>query len=199
MNLTLLSARVIDAVCTAILALSLIRFDFLDTMGGGNLSLVRQTRFIRQHFGMQYTHRTRVPLLLDAGDDASVYLGLKARIDREAMIRELSSSRRRCVVQCWGTCVNRYGGKHDHFLIPAGTIHCPGNVVLEIAQLRIFHIQVVGLGQARLDGSAKTDYLEQLGKRRLGRDTEWVGKNLINQLNLWGRPRLCARSARGSW
>ena len=67
-----------------------IRFDFLDTMGGGNLSLQvhPRTEYIRQQFGMDYTQDESY-YLLDAGEDGSVYLGLKTGIDREAMAREL--------------------------------------------------------------------------------------------------------------
>src|ERR1700746_1004840 len=63
-----------------------IRLDFLDTMGGGNLSLQvhPRTEYIRKQFGMDYTQDESY-YLLDAGEDGSVYLGLKKGIDREAM------------------------------------------------------------------------------------------------------------------
>ena len=95
MNLTLLYPRELlgDAVFSRFGAEFPIRFDFLDTMGGGNLSLQvhPKTQFIREHFGMQYTQDESY-YLLDAGDDGSVYLGLKTHIDREAMIRDLKTA-----------------------------------------------------------------------------------------------------------
>src|SRR5207237_800702 len=55
-----------------------IRFDFLDTMGGGNLSFQVHplTEFIQDAFGMHYTQDESY-YLLDAGPEGTVYLGLK--------------------------------------------------------------------------------------------------------------------------
>src|SRR6185369_11137003 len=67
-----------------------IRFDFLDTMGGGNLSFQVHplTEYIQQHFGMHYTQDESY-YMLDTGPDASVYLGLRDGIDAAAMARDL--------------------------------------------------------------------------------------------------------------
>ena len=55
-----------------------IRFDFLDTMQGGNLRLQVHplTTYIQQKFGMHYTQDESY-YLLDAAEGACVYLGLK--------------------------------------------------------------------------------------------------------------------------
>ena len=57
-----------------------IRFDFLDTMGGGNLSLQVHptTQFIRDSFGMYYTQDESY-YMVDAEEDAVVYLGSEDR------------------------------------------------------------------------------------------------------------------------
>ena len=59
-----------------------IRFDFLDTIEGGNLSLQVHplTEYIQQKFGMHYTQDESY-YLLDADEDEEtyVYLGLKRR------------------------------------------------------------------------------------------------------------------------
>ena len=67
-----------------------IRFDYLDTMGGGNLSLqvhpLRQ--YIREKFNMDYTQDESY-YMLDAAPDGAVYLGLRENIDRDRMEQDL--------------------------------------------------------------------------------------------------------------
>jgi mannose-6-phosphate isomerase class I len=190
MNLTLLYPRELlgDAVFSRFGAEFPIRFDFLDTMGGGNLSLQvhPKTQFIREHFGMQYTQDESY-YLLDAGDDASVYLGLKTHTDRKAMIRELKTAQDGGVSFISERYVNRFSArKHDHFLIPAGTIHCSGRncMVLEIsATPYIFTFKLWDWGRLGLDGMPRPIHLEHgLANIVWNRDTEWVGKNLINRI-----------------
>ncbi|MDO6432418.1 class I mannose-6-phosphate isomerase [Flavitalea sp. BT771] len=137
-----------------------IRFDFLDTMGGGNLSLQVHptTEYIREHFGMQYTQDESY-YMLDAGDDACVYLGLKDGISPAAMICELEEA------QDSSTCFDaeKYVArwpvkKHDHVLIPAGTVHCSGrnSMVLEIsATPYIFTFKLWDWGRMGLDGKPR--------------------------------------------
>jgi hypothetical protein len=194
MNLTLLYPRELlgDAVFSRFGAEFPIRFDFLDTMGGGNLSLQvhPKTQFIREHFGMQYTQDESY-YLLDAGDDASVYLGLKTHTDRKAMIRELKTAQDGGVSFLSERYVNRFSArKHDHFLIPAGTIHCSGRncMVLEIsATPYIFTFKLWDWGRLGLDGMPRPIHLEHgLANIVWNRDTEWVGKNLINRIEPMG-------------
>ena len=70
-----------------------IRFDFLDTMGGGNLSLQVHpvTQYIRDTFGIYYTQDESY-YLLDAEEDATVYLGLKTGVNPDEMIAALNDS-----------------------------------------------------------------------------------------------------------
>jgi hypothetical protein len=190
MNLTLLYPRALlgDAVFSRFGAEFPIRFDFLDTMGGGNLSLQvhPKTQFIRENFGMQYTQDESY-YILDAGDDGSVYLGFRTHIDPEAMIRELKKAHNDGGSFSAETYVNRFPAKkHDHFLIPAGTIHCSGrnSMVLEIsATPYIFTFKLWDWGRVGLDGLPRPIHLEDgLANIVWNRNTEWVEKNLINRI-----------------
>jgi hypothetical protein len=190
MNLTLLYPRELlgDEVFSRFGAEFPIRFDFLDTMGGGNLSLQvhPKTQFIREQFGMQYTQDESY-YLLDDGDDSSVYLGLKPHIDREAMIQELKAAQDNGVSFCAEKYVNRFPArKHDHFLIPAGTIHCSGrnSMVLEIsATPYIFTFKLWDWGRLGLDGLPRPIHLDHgLANIVWNRDMDWVRQNLINRI-----------------
>src|SRR5580692_1580106 len=139
MNLTLLHPRELlgQSVYTRFGAEFPIRFDFLDTMGGGNLSLQvhPKAQYIWDKFGMKYTQDESY-YLLDAGEDGTVYLGVKTGVDRDAMVRDLRAAQNGGIPFPAEKYVNRFPAqKHDHFLIPAGTIHCSGknSMVLEIS------------------------------------------------------------------
>jgi len=165
-----------------------IRFDFLDTMGGGNLSLQvhPKTQYIWDKFGMKYTQDESY-YFLDAGEDGSVYLGVKNDIDRDAMIRELKAAQANGHSFRAEAYVNKFPAKkHDHFLIPAGTIHCSGKngMVLEIsATPYIFTFKLWDWERVGFDGLPRPIHLDHgLTNIVWDRDTHWVRKNLINQI-----------------
>ena len=163
-----------------------IRFDFLDTMGGGNLSLQVHptTQFIREQFGMPYTQDESY-YLLDATDEAVVYLGLKTGVDRDAMIEDLRAAQRGEIVFDAEKYVNKIPArKHDHYLIPAGTIHCSGagSMVLEIsATPNIFTFKLWDWGRLGLDGKPRPINIER-GRQVIqwNRDTAFVREQLAN-------------------
>lgn len=164
-----------------------IRFDFLDTMGGGNLSLQIHplTEYIREKFGMDYTQDESY-YLLDAGTDATVYLGLKENISHKKMIADLYHAQEGGEAFPAERFVNRWPArKHDHFLIPAGTIHCSGanSMVLEIsATPYIFTFKLWDWGRLGLDGSPRPIHIEHgIANIQWDRTTEWVWKELINR------------------
>ena len=137
-----------------------IRFDFLDTIGGWNLSLqVHPTNsYIRRTFGMRYTQDESY-YLLDAEPGACVYLGLRRGVDPERMLADLRRAQEEGVAFDAERYVNRFPAqKHDHYLIPAGTIHCSGAgaMVLEIsATPNIFTFKMWDWGRMGLDGKPR--------------------------------------------
>jgi mannose-6-phosphate isomerase class I len=163
-----------------------IRFDFLDTMGGGNLSLQVHplTEYIQDKFGMHYTQDESY-YLLDAEPGATVYLGLKDGVDREVMARELNEAQSGGDDFAAEIYVNQFPArKHDHFLIPAGTIHCSGkgSMVLEIsATPYIFTFKLWDWGRLGLDGRPRPIHIEHgLANIQWDRTTEWTHRNLVN-------------------
>lgn len=164
-----------------------IRFDFLDTMGGGNLSFQVHplTEYIQNEFGMHYTQDESY-YILAAGPDATVYLGLKEEVSPGAMLSDLK------VAQNGGPAfpAERYANKwpakkHDHFLIPAGTVHCSGanSMVLEIsATPYIFTFKMWDWGRLGLDGKPRPIHLDHgAANIQWDRTTEWTRRNLIPQ------------------
>jgi mannose-6-phosphate isomerase class I len=163
-----------------------IRFDFLDTMEGGNLSFQVHplTEYIQQQFGMHYTQDESY-YMLDAGPDATVYLGLKEGVDRNAMVGDLAKAQAGGFNFEAEKYANRWPAKkHDHFLIPAGTVHCSGanSMVLEIsATPYIFTFKMWDWARLGLDGRPRPVHLNHgVANIQWDRTTAWVKKNLVN-------------------
>ena len=163
-----------------------IRFDFLDTIGGGNLSLQVHptTQFIRKNFGMPYTQDESY-YLLDATEDAVVYLGVKNGIDKDQMLEDLRAAQRGEIVFDAEKYINKIPAKkHDHYLIPGGTIHCSGagSMVLEIsATPNLFTFKLWDWQRLGLDGKPRPINVER-GSCVIDwkRDTDYVFKHLAN-------------------
>lgn len=169
-----------------------IRFDFLDTVGGGNLSFQVHplTDYIRRHFGMSYTQDESY-YMLDAGPGATVYLGLRENTDPNAMQRALEKAQNGGPPFPALEFTNQFEArKHDHFLIPAGTVHCSGadSMVLEIsATPYIFTFKMWDWSRLGLDGRPRPISLEHgLKNVQWDRTTHWVKQNLINRVEPLG-------------
>ena len=75
--------------------------------------------------------------------------------------------------------------QHDHFLIPAGTVHCSGRnaMVLEIsATPYIFTFKLWDWGRLGLDGKPRPINIRRgAANIQWDRTTRWVRENLINR------------------
>lgn len=167
-----------------------IRFDLLDTVGGGNLSLqVHPLKsYIKEKFNLDYTQEESY-YMLDAVDDACVYLGIKEGVNKDDLIADLEAAQRGEKLFDDERFINKFPAKkHDHFLIPAGTIHCSGSngMVLEIsATPYIFTFKLWDWGRLGLDGVPRPVHINH-GKEVIqwDRDTTWVKENLVNQAKI---------------
>lgn len=166
-----------------------IRFDLLDTMGGGNLSLQVHplTKYIQDQFGMHYTQDESYYFLdTDEEEETYMYLGVKEHADPAAMERDLKRAERGEIPFPAETYVNKVPvKKHDHISIPAGTVHCSGKntMVLEIsATPYIFTFKLWDWGRVGLDGIPRPIHVDRGMKNiQFDRDTRWIQENLLHQ------------------
>lgn len=165
-----------------------IRFDFLDTIGGGNLSLQVHptTQYIRDTFGIYYTQDESY-YLLDAEEGATVFLGLKTGVNPDEMIASLNESQETGKPFDTQKYINQWPArKHDHFLIPNGTIHCSGAgaMVLEIsATPSIFTFKLWDWGRLGLDGLPRPINIGHGSKViQWERQTDFTREHLVNHI-----------------
>lgn len=169
-----------------------IRFDFLDTIGGGNLSLQVHplTEYIQEKFGVNYTQDESY-YILEAENEASVYLGLKEGIKQESMISDLKEAQIGNTEFDASTYIKNWPAqKHDHFLIPGGTIHCSakGCMVLEIsATPYIFTFKLWDWGRLGMDGNPRPINIEHgIQNIQWDRTENWVHDNLVSRVEKLG-------------
>jgi mannose-6-phosphate isomerase class I len=114
-----------------------IRFDYLDTVDGGNLSVHchPQAQYMQEVFGWPYTQHESYYVMV-AGASSRIYLGLQEDADIDAFQADATQAERagrafdiRRHVQTFPAVA------HQIYLVPAGTPHGSGvgNVVLEVS------------------------------------------------------------------
>lgn len=126
--------------------------------------------------------------MMEAKKNATVYLGLKNRVNRDAMASDLRRAACGELVFDTEKYANKWPAKkHDHFLIPAGTVHCSGpeGVVLEIsATPNHFTFKMWDWGRVGLDGKPRPINVERgLQVIDWNRDTTYTKNQLFNVIS----------------
>ncbi len=143
-----------------------IRYDFLDTVEGGNLSVQVHPRpeFIRKNFGETFT-QDECYYILDCVPGAKVNLGFQQGIVAQEFKHALQNPLSRTIPVEMEKFVQALSvKKHDFFLIPNGTIHGSGagTMVLEISSTPyIFTFKMYDWLRLNLDGNPRTLNIER--------------------------------------
>jgi mannose-6-phosphate isomerase class I len=113
-----------------------LRFDYLDTLEGGHLSIqIHPTdEFMRTTFGWPYTQHESY-YVVDTTPGAKIFLGLREDANVEAFRADAERAERGVAFDPERYLQAHPAERHGLYLIPAGTPHASGagNVVLEIS------------------------------------------------------------------
>jgi mannose-6-phosphate isomerase class I len=154
-----------------------IRFDYLDTFGGGHLSIQchPSEEYMRETFGLPYTqHETYY--VVDTTPGAVIFLGLRQDADLEAFRREARHAEDPGLELDPEQYLQTHPAvRHRLYLIPAGTPHASGagNLVLEIsATPYLYTLRFYDWLRRDLDGELRPVHLahafSNLDSRRSG-------------------------------
>lgn len=114
-----------------------IRFDYLDTMQGGELSLQVHPRqdYVESQFNEHMTQQESYYIMRNT-PGSKVYLGLKEGVTGKQLLEAVDRAHTNEEPLILSSYVNEYASKKgDLYLIPPGTVHTCGrdNLVLEIS------------------------------------------------------------------
>ena len=155
-----------------------IRFDYLDTVAGGNLSVHchPQDGYMWDVFGWPYTQHETYYLMV-GGKKNKVFLGLRKHADIDAFHSEADAAARDGVEFDIEQYVQTFPAvPHTLFVVPAGTPHGSGegNVVLEVsATPYLYSLRFFDWLRRSSDGTQRPVHVEQafdnLNTRRTGK------------------------------
>jgi mannose-6-phosphate isomerase class I len=154
-----------------------VRFDYLDTVGGGSLSVHvhPQTDYMREVFGWPYTQHETYYVMV-GGEGRKIYLGLREDVDIEEFRRQTHAAHHHEHAFDIEKHVQTFpADPHQLFLVPAGTPHGSGegNVVLEVsATPYLYSLRFYDWLRRDGDDKQRPVHLDQafsnLGRQRIG-------------------------------
>ncbi|MEU7962591.1 hypothetical protein AB0D09_03825 [Streptomyces sp. NPDC049097] len=164
-----------------------IRFDYLDTVGGGNLSVHCHPRepYMRERFGWPYTQHETYYMTF-GGPDGKVFLGLREDADADVFRKEVLKAATEGVPMDPEDHVLTFPAEQGRlFMIPAGTPHASGagNVVLEIsATPYLYSLRFYDWLRPGADGSPRPlPYEHGFANLETGRRGEAVARDLVQE------------------
>ncbi|MFD4646872.1 class I mannose-6-phosphate isomerase [Streptomyces sp. NPDC058441] len=164
-----------------------LRFDYLDTVGGGNLSVHCHPKepYMRERFGWPYTQHETYYMTLGS-PDTQVFLGLREDADVEAFrdqVRKAATGGTPLDVEDHVLTFPAEQGRL--FMIPAGTPHASGagNLVLEIsATPYLYSLRFYDWLRPDADGNPRPlPYEHGFANLETGRRGDAVARDLVQQ------------------
>ncbi len=141
-----------------------IRFDYLDTLDGGHLSVQCHPRenYARTVFGLDFTQLESY-YVMETTPGAKVFLGLREDADVDAFERDARAALDGTAFDPERHVQAHDAERHRLYLIPSGTVHASGagNVVLEIsATPYLYTLRFYDWLRTSLDGRLRPVHLE---------------------------------------
>ncbi|MDY6877239.1 MAG: class I mannose-6-phosphate isomerase [Chloroflexota bacterium] len=167
-----------------------IRYDYLDTMDGGDLSIQVHptTPYIREQFGEHY-HQGEMYYIVAAKKGATVNLGLNEETKREEFLQAARLADEEGIEFNYRDYINNVPAqKHDLLLIPPGTVHGSGEglVVLEISATTYrYTFKIYDHLRPDLNGLMRPIHVKHaFNVIKWFRRSKWVARNLKQEPRL---------------